>query len=95
MQFGLNVAFYDAARGRVVGRDVLMESVEGARALSLKLAELWKTGSHGLPSEYWVVWESEPEGYLSVFCLDETRAEREVRTIAETVRARIRGRNHD
>ncbi len=65
----LKVGFYDLATGSMVAVEEWTESIDLARATSVHMAAMYKTGRHRMPSPIWCVWNQKE--HASIFTLDD------------------------
>ena len=65
----LKVGFYDLVTGAMVHVEPWEASIEDARASCTRLAAMYQTGRHRLPSPVWCVWNKNE--HASIFFLDE------------------------
>ena len=65
----MKVGFYDKKKHAMVDVEVWTDGIELARASSVHMAGIYKTGKHRMPSPIWCVWD-ETE-HASIFFLDQ------------------------
>jgi len=65
----LKVGFYDLAKDCMVEVEPWESSIENARASGVRLAALYQSGRHRMPSPVWCVWNQ--KDFASIFHLDD------------------------
>lgn len=65
----MKVGFYDAKKHRMLEVEPWEYSLDDARMASVKMAMMYQSGRHRMPSPIWCVWSNPEE--CSIFLLDE------------------------